>query len=216
MAASRSKKSFGGGGVLSLLIIPVIASFLIGTASADTKDWTGIVDNSWKVGGNWLSLGVPKKGDSVFIKTTGDKVDYDNPENPTLRYFEIDDPFGIAPRPTLLQEQGTLTTRETVIGLTKGISLYDQRGGTHRTVVDGLCEDHPCGDLSLGHGGLSWGDYTLLKGVLSVGGNEWVGVFGEGHMNQGDPSVFGEANPTLGCTPPVDPLHTVGKNLIWD
>ena len=44
--------------------------------------------------------------------------------------------------------------------------------GTHRTVGDGLCDGHPCGDLSLGGGKyyerikdeFPEGDYTLLKG----------------------------------------------------
>ena len=81
MTASRSKKAFGGGSLIPLLLVPLsLALLLIGSALADTKNWIGEV-GSWKVGGNWDSLGVPLKGDSVFIKNLGDPGDPRQPGN---------------------------------------------------------------------------------------------------------------------------------------
>ena len=118
----------------SLVLVSVLTLLFFGSVRADVKNWVGLASD-WNDPGNWSPAGVPVKSDSVFINTTGDLVSYNNPQNPTLKYLEINDPSSVNPSPKLYQDLGTLTTEGTVIGLTGGYSLYDHRGGTHRLVL---------------------------------------------------------------------------------
>ncbi|MBI5582517.1 MAG: hypothetical protein HY892_01715 [Deltaproteobacteria bacterium] len=210
-----------------LVLIPILILLLSGFALAEPKHWIGGASD-WNSAGNWDPDGVPVKGDAVLIDTQGDMVSYNNDKNPTLRSLQIDDPTGGNIDPTLRQNALTLTTEKTEIGLgpkETGIgpirrSFYNHLGGVHRILIGSLHNntDPDQGNLHLGVNPNSIGVYDLQNAVLSVAGHEKVGILGEGYMSQMGGTAQDSSRPTLQCTPPenpppVEPVHTIGKNL---
>jgi hypothetical protein len=208
------KRYFRSAGIAAM--IPLLTLLFLNPVSAATKTWVG-GDGFWNVDANWSSNGVPVAGDAAVITDVGDvqgnSVMYDNPFNPLLQSLLIDNRLNKFPYPSLTQDGFTLTTKATLIGDTLGFAFYNQTRGTHTSL----------GDLTLGAGELSDGNYVFSGGKVSVAGYENIGVAGYGTFNQGE-SLSGESTLTIGChppvnpppvtpPPPVEPAHTVGKNL---
>ena len=108
----------------------------------------------------------------------------------------------------LKQAQDILTVKNTTIG-DNGTASYFHNGGTFKVLQD----------LTLGTAAYGEGYYNMLGGSLSVGGDETLGLAGAGYLSQSEFSISTGTPPSLGCTPhvtpppPVNPTHSVGKNL---
>jgi hypothetical protein len=58
--------------------------FLVQSAAAVARDWTGAVDNKWATAGNWSPAGVPATGDSLTFPFSGTVLNTQNDLPPTV------------------------------------------------------------------------------------------------------------------------------------
>jgi hypothetical protein len=208
------------GGLVFILMVIFMAA---GSVPAADKYWAGF-SSDWIEDSNWADGERPAWGDSVFIWNTTDPdpaiagaVNFNDPGNPKLKYLQIDNPDLVDDDTTLYQNSLVITTELTEVGVKKGVSVFDQRGGKHQVIGGGL---------HLGVEPDSSGFYALIDAILSVGGHEKIGLGGQGNFSQENGLVLPDGSPNLQCTPnnppinpppvtppPIEPVHTVGKNL---
>jgi hypothetical protein len=220
MARTRLNKSLISGLVLGMAIMLLMTSPAL---AVETK-WKALVPGNWNDSANWTNNDVPKNGYDVIIDLPGADVTYlidktTHSSNPTLNSLRLGlDPLDTTPLDPDLEEffftqnqilnQDLLTVKNSEIG-SKGTANYFQNGGSHKVLQN----------LTLGTAADGEGLYYMMGGSLSVGGHETLGLAGQGYLLQSGNNNSSLKTPSLECTPPVtppppvNPIHTVGKNL---